>query len=144
MNLRWQAIFGHEGDRFCTDDGILHSDRGSVYSSKSIHELPPMYGISSFPCPIMAARRILFLYAEALPEFENGTHTIRAAYTDSWFPECFFCQPATEESPFKQGNNDKENVRKKDKDERRDQDPGVFLPGHGSFTDKGAHARKIE
>ena len=56
----------------------------------------------------------------------------------------FFLEPAPEQSPFKQGNDDEEDIREQNKNEGRNQDTGIFLAAEASFADKAAHSGKIK
>ncbi len=59
------------------------------------------------------------------------------------FPVFLLRQPSAEESAFKQGNDEEEDIRENDEDEGRNQDAGILLPAAGSFTDMVPHAGQL-
>ena len=53
-------------------------------------------------------------------------------------------QPAAEDTQVYDGKDHKEDICEKDKDEGRDHDPCVLLPGIFAFADEEAHTGKVD
>jgi hypothetical protein len=59
-------------------------------------------------------------------------------------PFLFSGQPSPEETALEQRDNEKENIRKQNKNKRGKQDPRVFFSEYSTFPYSRPHARKIK